>query len=105
MAEKYGFYTSEVAIPPFLSQTEIQADCQAELIPDVRRRYGQRTHYLIPHYVVEDYYKSKEIPERIILEKMRKLKILPQTERQNLAEQILSRKLVGQQLDLLSLMS
>jgi predicted RNA-binding protein YlxR (DUF448 family) len=105
MVEKYGFHTSEIAIRPFLSQSEVQADCQAELIPDVHRRPG-RSYYLIPHYVVEDYYNSKKIPERIIREKMHKLKILPQAERQNLAEQILARKLAsGQQLDLLSLLS
>jgi hypothetical protein len=105
MAEKYGFYTSELTITPFLSLSEIQLDCQQELIPGVFRRAG-RSYYIIPHYAVEPYFKSKGIPEQIIKEKLIKLKIYSEEDRENLRTEILSRKLKsGAQLDLLSLIS
>lgn len=73
MAKRFGFYTGELAIEPYLSRQRIMEDCEEGLIPDVYRR-GDKGYYIIPSVQVEPYYRSKNLPEPIIQQKLQALK-------------------------------
>lgn len=73
----YGFYTGDLAIPPYLSQNEVLLDCEGGLIPNLwRRPSGTHTKWIIHKDEVEPYYQSKGLPDFIIEKKLRELKIV-----------------------------
>jgi hypothetical protein len=85
---RYGFYTGQLAIEPYLSRQQIMADCEEGKIPDVYRR-GEKGYYIIPSAQVEPYYQSKKLPEFIITQKLQQLKLLSSKQKNDLLTQIL----------------
>lgn len=80
MAKKpLGFYTGDIAIPPYLTQAEIQEDCEAGNIPDVFRK-GEKGNNIIHRRYVEGYYRSKSLPDFVIEDKLKSLGIFSSKE-------------------------
>ncbi len=77
MAKRYGFYTGDLAIEPYLSQQQVWMDCRDEILASYRRP-GKTAYYVIAKEAVEPYYHSKNIPESIVRQKLNELRILPE---------------------------
>jgi hypothetical protein len=92
MAKKYGYYTGELAIEPFLSQHQVWMDCRDEILPTYRRP-GKTAYYVVAAKDVEPYYRSKGIPDDIIQEKLKELKIFTETEQLEILTNIISQRL------------
>lgn len=74
MSKKYGFTTGQLTIEPYLTRQEILEDIQSGLLEHFRRP-GNRTYHIIFRDHVEPYYRAKGIPESVIAQKLKRLKL------------------------------
>lgn len=103
--QKYGFYTGELQIPPYLTRQEIMEDCEAGEIPHVFRKNGKGFH-IVHRDQVEPYLRKKEIPDFLIEQKLKELKILSQAQQSEIVQRVIAGKLSQmQQLSLLENMA
>jgi len=88
---RFGFYTSQLIIDPYLTYREIWADCEADLIPNLfRRPVSKRGFYIIRREEVEPYFRSKSLPPDIIEMKLKSLGIMSAKQKQDLLKDVLN---------------